>query len=182
MQLHLPGTSPFQGSCTQVGQVSELISELTLVGIAFVGAFFAIRVFYRLFTGQVNLLAGRSAGIADTLVELFGGTVLMLFAYQAPIVGQRIGAFICQGRWDSSGAVVDLMLDLLVDPLVLLFSSLAVAAVIVVIVFAAFRSQLAVVLQSRSSLAEYVSMAGSAILLFAVVIVAFRVAISLVSS
>lgn len=172
----------FQGSCTQVGQVSELISELTLVVIAFIGGFFAIRVFYRLFSGQINILTGSSPGIADTLVELFGGTVLMLFAYQAPLVGQRIGAFICQGRWDSSQAVIGLMLDLLVDPLVMLFSSLAVATVIVVIVFAAFRSQVAVLLQARSSLTEYISVAGSAILLFVVVIVAFRVAISLVTS
>ena len=164
------------------GVAAALLAQITAVVVYLIGGFLGIRVFYAIFTGQIDLATGKPGALADTVLQIIFSIVLMTIASGGQEIGQSIGSYVTQnsGALTSASGMIDLISIIVIKPILSIAGTLALSVTIVAVVVAALKGQIGVLVGDGSSLANSWILAVGAVLLFAVGITMLTSAVRLI--
>ncbi|MBN2500825.1 MAG: hypothetical protein JXB38_08615 [Anaerolineales bacterium] len=171
----LPGIAALLPDLDEVAEVGALVGEVTGVLLALIAGFLGVRVFITIVTGQIDLAAGKPGALADIAAELVGAIFLLAIAAEAGQIGAQAAAVVSAAAPVTGEEVVALLGKVVIDPLLAIAASLAIALTVVAVTLAALRGQLAALTGGSGRLADSLQMAAAAVLLLTVGLLAVRV-------
>jgi len=149
------------------GVAGALLGQITAVVVYIIGGFLAIRVFFAIFIGQIDLATGKPGALADTVLQIIFSIVLMVIASQGKEIGQSVGNYVTQNSdaFTTTSGLIGLLGTILIKPILSIAGTLAVSVTIVAVVAAAFKGQIGVLIGNGANLANSWMLAIGAILL-----------------
>lgn len=150
--------------------IADLIGRLVSILLLLIAGYFFIRLLLAVFSGQIDLAAGKPGALADLVQELFFLLLSFVFALDAPRLARSFAALAKQNVASLTGNDVS-ALTVLMQPLLLLvfniLATLVVSVFLVNVVLSALRGQVAAMLGAPQSLSRSFSAVMLAVLALA---------------
>jgi hypothetical protein len=149
-----------------VTTIGGLIGEFMTVLLYLIAGMVGVKLYYAVFTGQIDLAAGRPGALADAVMNILGGLVVMTFAIHAQTIGASLGSYVEGLSVDSPGSVMAVVESVVIRPMSSLMITLAVSTFFATVVFYGLRGQMASLTGNFQGLGQsWTSMFGAVLFL-----------------
>jgi hypothetical protein len=158
-------------------EIIRLVGQATSVMLYVAAGYFFVRALLVLFTSQVDLIGGRPGALADMLQQMIFLLLSFVFALDAPRLLQGFVRLAASHMGDYTSGEIGGLVQVLEPVFLLLFNllgTLAVASLMINLVYAALQAQISATLGASVGLSQAFVSLGSTILTFVLGIAILR--------